>query len=197
VMFESIAKILPGASGLLVRRILNPALTDIVLTAFGSRGALFAPLVRNTISPTMVQASEKFNVIPSQVELGMDGRILPGIKPDIMLAEVRKLLGMEAEIEIVRSDSGPAQADMGLFNKLGRILTELDPEGKPIPLVLSGVTDARWLSKLGIQTYGFIPMKLPQDYNFLRAIHTADECIPVDAIDFGVQALFKAMQRFA
>jgi acetylornithine deacetylase/succinyl-diaminopimelate desuccinylase-like protein len=135
-------------------------------------------------------------VIPSQVELGLDGRLLPGLKPELMLAEVRQLLGKEAEIELIRSDPGPAEANMGLFDTLGGILTEFDPEGKPIPFVMMGVTDARWFSKLGIQTYGFTPLKLPQDYNFMQAAHAADERIPVDAIDFGVQAIFKAMQRF-
>lgn len=196
-MFEALANVLPGASGFLIRQILNPAITDLVLKIFGNRGALFAPLVRNTISPTVAHASEKVNVIPSQVELGMDGRLLPGLKPEVMLTEVRNLLGKEAEIELVRSDPGPADADMGLFDTLGSILVEFDPEGKPIPYVMMGVTDARWLSKLGIQTYGFTPMKLPQDYQFLQAVHAADERIPVDAIDFGVQAIFRAMQRFS
>jgi acetylornithine deacetylase/succinyl-diaminopimelate desuccinylase-like protein len=196
LMFEAVAEVLPGASGLLVRQILNPALTDVVIKAFGSRGALFAPLVRNTISPNMVQACDKINVIPSQVELGLDGRMLPGFTPEAMMAEVRQLLGEEAEIEVIRSDPGPAQADMGLFDTLSSILTEFDPEGKPVPYVLMGVTDARWLSKLGIQTYGFTPMRLPPDYNFSQAAHAADERIPVEAIDFGAQAIFKAMQRF-
>jgi acetylornithine deacetylase/succinyl-diaminopimelate desuccinylase-like protein len=196
-MFDALAEILPGASGLLIRLILNPAFTDLILKAFGSRGALFVPLVRNTISPTMVQASDKFNVIPSQVELGLDGRLLPGLKPEMMLAEVRQLLGKEIEIELIRSDPGPAEADMGLFDMLSGILREFDPEGKPLPYVLMGVTDARWLSKLGIQTYGFTPMKLPADYNFMQAAHAADERIPVDAIDFGVQTIFQALQRFS
>jgi len=197
VMFEAIAKVLPRASGKLIRQILNPAFTDLILKALGSRGALFAPLMRNTISPTMVQASDKFNVIPSQVELGLDGRLLPGLKPELMLAEVHQLLGEEAEIELIRSDPGPAEADMGLFDTLGGILMGFDPEAKPIPYVMMGATDARWFSKLGIQTYGFTPMVLPPDYNFMKAAHGADERIPVDAIDFGVQAIFMAMQRFS
>jgi acetylornithine deacetylase/succinyl-diaminopimelate desuccinylase-like protein len=114
-----------------------------------------------------------------------------------MMAEVHRLLGEDAEIEIIRSDPGPAEANMGLFELLSDILTEFDPGGKPIPYVMMGVTDARWFSKLGIQTYGFTPMRLPQDFNFTQAAHAADERIPVDAMDIGVQAIFKAMQRFS
>jgi acetylornithine deacetylase/succinyl-diaminopimelate desuccinylase-like protein len=196
LMVDALTKSMPGANRLVIRSILNPAFSDLVLKTLGSRAVFFAPLVRNTVSPTMLHASDKFNVIPSQVELGLDGRILPGLKPEFIVNEVRQLLGKEAEIEIVRSDPGPAEADMGLFDTLGNILKEFDPEGAPIPYVMMGVTDARWLSKLGIQTYGFTPMKLPTEVNFLRAVHTADERIPVDALDFGVRALYQALQRF-
>ncbi len=196
LMIEALAKVLPGASGLAIRQILNPALTDLVIEAMGSRGLLFAPLVRNTVSPTVVHASEKVNVIPAQVELGLDGRSLPGLKPEAMLDEVRQLLGKTAEIELLYSDPGPAEADLGLFDTLSGILTESDPQGKPIPYVLMGVTDARLFSKLGIQTYGFTPMKLPADFNFIQAAHAADEHIPVEAIGFGVQAIYKAILRF-
>jgi acetylornithine deacetylase/succinyl-diaminopimelate desuccinylase-like protein len=122
--------------------------------------------------------------------------MLPGLKPEVMLAEVQQLLGKDAEIDLLRSDPGPAEANMGLFDTLGSILIESDPDAKPIPYVMMGVTDARWLSKLGIQTYGFTPMQLPADFNFMQAAHAADERIPVETINFGVQALYKALQRF-
>jgi acetylornithine deacetylase/succinyl-diaminopimelate desuccinylase-like protein len=195
-MIEALAKALPGAKGTIIRQLLNPALTDLVLKSMGPSGVLFAPLVRNTVSPTILNASSKINVIPAVVELQMDGRLLPGLKPELMLAEVQAILGSDVELEIVRTDEGPAAPDMGLFDMLGNILREFDPEGAPIPFVMMGVTDARWLSKLGIQTYGFTPLKLPDNFNFLRAAHGADERIPVDAIDFGVQAMFRAIQSF-
>ena len=158
--------------------------------------ALFAPLLHNTVSPTMLHASDKVNVIPSEIELGLDGRLLPGFRPEDMTRELRALLGDDFDLEIVLFDPGPAEADMGLFDTLGAVLRELDPQGIAVPLVMSGVTDARFFSRLGIQTYGFIPLKLPEDFNFIRTIHAADERVPVEALDFGAQAIFKAMQRF-
>ncbi len=86
---------------------------------------------------------------------------------------------------------------MGLFDTLTAILREADPGGVPIPLLLSGVTDARFFSRLGIQTYGFLPMPLPEDFNFSQTIHAADERIPVGSVDFGAQAIYKVLQRFA
>jgi len=63
-------------------------------------------------------------------------------------------------------------------------------------MILPGVTDARYLSKLGIQTYGFTPMKLPEDFAFFDVIHGADERIPVEAVQFGTEAIYKAIQRY-
>jgi acetylornithine deacetylase/succinyl-diaminopimelate desuccinylase-like protein len=79
---------------------------------------------------------------------------------------------------------------------LGGILRELDPAGIPLPYVMTGVTDARFLSKLGIQTYGFTPLQLPEDFNFSSTVHAADERVPVAALDFGARAIYEAMQRF-
>ena len=83
---------------------------------------------------------------------------------------------------------------MGLFDALASTLFDLDPQGTAVPLVLSGVTDARFFTKLGIQTYGFTPLKLPDDFQFISTIHAADERLPVDAMDFGVEAIYRAIQ---
>jgi acetylornithine deacetylase/succinyl-diaminopimelate desuccinylase-like protein len=196
LMFTALADVLGGMNGVVIRLLLAPPLTDAVLKLLASRGNLFANLFHNTVSPTMLQASDKVNVIPSEVTLGMDGRMLPGMTAENMLSEVRGRIGRFADVEVVRSDPGPAAPDMGLFDTLGGVLQELDPQGTAIPFVLGAVTDARFLSKLGIQTYGFTPLKLPEDFNFLSGVHGADERIPVDALDFGVEAVFRALQRF-
>jgi acetylornithine deacetylase/succinyl-diaminopimelate desuccinylase-like protein len=196
MMIECLAKNLGAISGLAVRQILSPALTNTFLKALGDRGSLFAPLLHNTVSPTMLRASEKVNVIPAEVTLGLDGRLVPGAKPEDMVRELHTLIGEDVEIEVVRADPGPAAPDMGLFDTLGGILRQFDPAGIPLPFVMSGVTDARFLSKLGIQTYGFTPLQLPDDFNFVATIHAADERVPVEALDFGTQAVYQAIQKF-
>ena len=85
---------------------------------------------------------------------------------------------------------------MGLFDTLAGILREADPDGIPVPLLFPAITDARFFSRLGIQTYGFLPMKLPAGFNFSQTIHAADELIPAGALSFGADAIYKALQRF-
>jgi acetylornithine deacetylase/succinyl-diaminopimelate desuccinylase-like protein len=196
MMMDGISAALPGMPGLALRQITNPALTDGVLKLLGERSKLFSPLFRNTVSPTMLQASDKINVIPCEVSLGLDGRLLPGSRPDQMVAELRALLGEDFELEVVAAEAGPAGLDMGLFDMLSGVLRKLDPEGVPVPYVMPGVTDARFFSQLGIQTYGFVPLKLPEDFNFVGTVHAENERVPVAALDFGTTAIFQALQQF-
>lgn len=195
-MIEAIAAALPGALGLTLRQLTNPVLADPILKLLGGRGRLFLPLLRHTVSPTLLQGSSQINVIPGEVQLGLDGRLLPGCPPDELLTGLRARLGDLCELEPVLVEPGPASVDMGRFDVLADVLRQMDPEGVPIPYVMSGVTDARYFSRLGIQTYGFTPLRLPEDFNFIATVHAADERVPVAALEFGVQALTKALQVF-
>lgn len=195
-MLEQVAAALSRPMRLVMRQLLNPRLTDRVLDALGRQGRAFDPLLHNTVSPTIVRGGDKVNVIPSQITLELDGRLLPGFSPDHMLAELRPLLGKTAEVEVLRYDPGPSAPNMGLFDTLGDVLREADPAGIPVPYLLSGVTDGRFFSRLGIQTYGYLPMRLPPNFNFIQTIHAADERIPVDAVEFGAHAIYQALQRF-
>lgn len=196
MMVEAMASALGGVQGAILGQLTNPLMTNTILNLLGERGRVFYPLFHNTVSPTILKGSNKINVIPSEVSVFMDGRMLPGFKPEQMLEEMRKIVGAGVELEVTEYDPGPSEPDMSLFNKLSDVLKEADPTGTPIPLLLSGVTDGRFFSKLGIQTYGYLPMPLPEDFQFASVIHAADERVPAAAIEFGAQAIFKALSRF-
>ena len=194
LMIEGISQAIGGPTGMLLGQITNPLLADKILKILGERVDTFVPILHNTVSPTMLEASQQVNVIPSEVSIGLDGRLLPGMKPQDLLNELSALLGNDLKMEVVGFNPGPETTDMGLFDTLKTSLHSLDPSGTAVPLVLMAVTDARFFSKLGIQTYGFTPLKLPDDFNFTRTIHAADERVPVEALDFGVQAIYRAIQ---
>jgi len=195
-MFKTMASALGGLTGLILKQLTNPALTNSLLNLLGEHGRLFDPLLHNTVSATILYGVQKINVIPSEVSVELDGRLLPGYHPDDMIAELRQLIGNDVELEVIWHDLGPAEPDMGLFDTLADIVREADPDGIPVPLLLSGTTDGRLFSRLGIQTYGFLPMQLPENFNFARTIHAADERIPMEAVDFGANAIYKLLQRF-
>ncbi len=195
-MVEAMASGLGGVQGALLRLVLNPRATDRLLDRMGERTRLLDPILHNTISATGLRGSDKFNVIPGEVELMLDGRLLPGFEPHHLLDELRALIGIDAGLEVVKHDPGPPQADLGLFGTLGSILEQADPGSTAIPLLMPGVSDARFFARLGIQTYGFTPMKLPPDFNFWAGVHGADERIPADAVEFGTHAIGEALRRF-
>jgi acetylornithine deacetylase/succinyl-diaminopimelate desuccinylase-like protein len=193
LMIAGLCGPLPGPYSLAVRQLLNPALAGPMLNRLGEAGQVFEPLLRNTATPTIVNGGEQINVIPCEIQVGLDGRLLPGFTPQDMLSELQALVGADIEIIVERHDPGPPQPDMGLFPTLAGILRQADPTGHPIPLLLAAVTDARFFSRLGIQTYGFIPMKLPAGFEFSRLVHAADERVPVEALRFGAEAVFQAL----
>ena len=195
-MIEQTSAELPRPAGAVVRRLLDPRLTDRLLTLLGERGKVFDPLLHNTVNATIVRAGEKVNVIPSEATVEMDGRLLPGFTGDDMLRELGALLGPDVELEVMRYDPGPPEADLELFDLLASVLREADPTGTPIPLLLAAFTDARYFARLGIQHYGFTPMQLPSDMRFTELIHAADERVPVDAIRFGTDAVFRVLERY-
>ena len=195
-MIEGMASVLPAPQRLLLRQILNPALTDRLLGLLGPMTEAFDPLLHNTVSPTILHGSTKINVIPAEASVELDGRLLPGYTPQDLIAELRHLLGDEVELEVVRYEPGPPEPDMGLYDTLCDLLREADPEGVPGPLLMPGVTDGRYFAKLGIQTYGFTPLKIPADLNFWQLAHAADERIPVEGFEFGVEVVYKLLQQF-
>jgi acetylornithine deacetylase/succinyl-diaminopimelate desuccinylase-like protein len=195
-MIETIAANLPRPKRELMLALLKPAVADRVLPKLGSKMRPIETLLRNTVNATIVHGGEKVNVIPAQIDVELDGRLLPGSTPDDLITELHGIVGDDIEVELVRHDPGPTEPDLALLEMLAGILRELDPEGIPMPLLQAGVTDARFFAQLGIQTYGFIPMRLPAEFPVLQIVHAADERIPVAALEFGTEAVTRALQRF-
>ncbi len=195
-MIQTAAGALPFPSNLILRQLLNPRLTDWVLRLLGTKGQAFDPLLRNTVNATVVRGGEHLGLIPDEIVLHLACPLLPGYSPDDVMSELHSIIGQDIELQVTRYEPVPAEPDMGLFDTLAGILRETDADSIPVPLLLPSPTDGRFFSRLGIQTYGFLPMNLPPDFNFMQTMHAADERIPVEALDFGTQAIYKVLQRF-
>jgi acetylornithine deacetylase/succinyl-diaminopimelate desuccinylase-like protein len=193
---EGMAEAVPKPQSLVLRSLLDPRLAEVTLRAPIPQLRPLDRALRNTVSATIVHGGEKINVIPSSVELELDGRLLPGFGPDDLIREIDILVGPELELEVVRHDAYPAHSDLSQMPMLSDILRELDPAGVPVPLLQVGVTDGRFFASIGIQTYGFLPLDLPDDFVFTGLIHAANERVPADAVRFGAQAVGMAIERY-
>jgi acetylornithine deacetylase/succinyl-diaminopimelate desuccinylase-like protein len=195
-MLETIAGETPPPEKVRFERLLDSSTADAALDEMGESGILLDAMLHNTVNPNIIRGGGKINVVPSEVTLEVDGRLLPGFTPDDMMAELKEVAGDLAEYEVISYDEGPSAADMGLFDTLAEVLKDADPAGAVVPLLQVGCTDARFFAELGIQSYGFLPMNLPEDFNFLHTVHAADERIPVDSLRFGANAVYELLRRY-
>lgn len=196
-MVTEMAAHLPAEMAAALPGLLNAETTDAVLDGLGPMARNFVPLFHNTVSPTVVSGGFARNVIPSEIQLVLDGRLIPGFTPDDMFTELGTLLGDDTdELKLTLYDPYPGDFTMGLYDMLADILREADPEGIPIPNMLAGVTDGRHFANLGIENYGFTPMLLPDGFSF-STVHAADERVPAGAIEFGTRAVCKLLERYS
>jgi acetylornithine deacetylase/succinyl-diaminopimelate desuccinylase-like protein len=195
-MVESIARGLPRGTRIVVRQLLRPALADRMLGALGETGRTFEPLFRNTVNATIVRGGDRLNVIPSEIHLALDARLLPGYATEDLLEELHPFLKADGEAHASIEDGRAPAPDLALFGHLGRLLRDRLPDTRPVPYLLPASSDGRHFARLGIQTYGYTPMILPPDMSFFSSIHAADERIPVEAVEFGTDVLTDLIRTY-
>lgn len=167
----------------------------LILRAGTGAGFIQASL-RNTSNPTVLQAGYKHNVIPDTAEALIDVRSLPADQPEV-LKEVQRIVGEDIEIEVVHSDIGLEVPFAGeAVEAMIASLRAHDPEAKVLPYLLSGGTDNKALSRLGITGYGFVPLQLPPDLDFPGMFHGVDERVPLEALDFGHRVLAHLLRTY-
>ena len=176
--------------------LLDPATADATLNAMGSTGRSFDAMLHNTVNATIVSGGLKINVIPSEVVVHLDGRLLPGYGPEDMLRELRAVVGDDAELEVLLSGPAQPEIDLSQFELFASILREADPGCIPVPYLVQGGTDARHFASLGIRTYGFLPLNVPADFSYSQTIHAADERVPVSSLEFGAECVYEAVMRY-
>jgi acetylornithine deacetylase/succinyl-diaminopimelate desuccinylase-like protein len=155
----------------------------------GPMARMLKAVLHDTANPTMLKAGYKANVIPATAEAVVDCRILPGRK-EAFEAEVDKLIGPDVTREWIR-DLPPYETsfDGDLVDAMNAAVLALDPDGRTVPYMLSGGTDAKAFARLGIRCFGFSPLRLPPDLDFAALFHGVDERVPIDALRFGTEVL--------
>jgi acetylornithine deacetylase/succinyl-diaminopimelate desuccinylase-like protein len=163
---------------------LRPLLTEIGLTA-----RMIGATLQNTANPTMLDAGYKANVIPGSASAVIDGRFLPGYEEELN-ETIRSIIGPDITIETISRDIAlEVEFEGDLVEAMCAAITRHDPDGIPVPYLMSGGTDNKALSELGIVGYGFSPLKLPADLDFMALFHGVDERVPISGLEFGVNVL--------
>ncbi|MGW7055272.1 M20/M25/M40 family metallo-hydrolase [Streptomyces sp. NPDC054887] len=162
---------------------------DALLNKLGPAAALVEATVRAGANPTMLDAGYKVNVIPGRATAYVDGRFPPGGEEEFRRT-LDRLTGEGVEWEFHHRETAlQAPVDSPTYAKLRAAVERFAPGGHVVPYCMSGGTDAKQFSRLGITGYGFSPLRLPVGFDYQALFHGVDERVPVDALHFGVRVL--------
>jgi acetylornithine deacetylase/succinyl-diaminopimelate desuccinylase-like protein len=158
---------------------------------------LFRPMLANTVTPTMVRAGYKDNVIPGEASVVLDGRTLPGEDQQSFLKELREIVGPQAALEVIKA-APPAESsyDTALFGLIKEKTEAADRGAHAIPWMLPGATDSKFYAQLGAVCYGFAPVRLDPKMPFGALYHGNDERLPIDGLMWGLKLYTEVVLSF-
>ena len=160
--------------------------------------ALVEPLLGPTFSPTMISASRKRNVIPALCEVTVDCRLLPEQTEAEAEEVVRGALGEgDWELEWLERQGGTrSPVETPLWRAIESFVERTEPEARAVPICCLGFTDSHWLREaFGTVAYGFFPARAMDHDLAARLIHSADERVPVDDLELGLDFLRHAARE--
>ena len=159
---------------------------------------VFNAVLRNGISPTVIEGGKQFNVIPDSASVVLNVRTLPGQSVDDVIGRLRAVIvepGVTVEVT-QRGIAAPASdPNSAMFTAIKETANELDPNIAVVPYLSTGVTDSARLRRLGVQAYGVLPFPMPQSDE--ERMHGNDERIPLESLHFGVRLIHGAVARIA
>jgi acetylornithine deacetylase/succinyl-diaminopimelate desuccinylase-like protein len=158
---------------------------------------LFRPMLSNTVTPTIVSAGYKDNVIPGEASVILDGRTLPGEDVASFLAELRSIVGQEPALEVLKSaPAAESSIDTPLYRSIAARIEAADPGAAAVPWMLPGATDSKFYTRLGAACYGFSPVKLGPMTPFGSLYHGNDERLPIDGFYWGLKLYTEVVLSF-
>ena len=174
---------------------LDPDRVEETLAHLGGIARMVAATMSNTANPTMLSAGYKHNVIPGRAEAGVDGRFLPGSE-DEFYATIADLIGDNVRYEILAHHPSVETEFAGaLVEAMQACLQAEDPGARAVPYLFSGGTDGKAWHSVGIRCFGFAPLRLPPDLDFVGMFHGVDERVPTESLEFGARVLDRFLDR--
>ena len=163
-----------------------------------SETAVFNAVLRNGISPTVIEGGKQFNVIPDSASVVLNVRTLPGQSVDDVVGRLRAVItepGVAVEITHRGIEAPASDPNSPMFTAIAEAAHDIDPKIAVVPYLSTGVTDSARLRRLGVQAYGVLPFPMVQADE--ERMHGNDERVPVESLHFGVRLIHGAVSRIA
>lgn len=158
--FERLASISSGADADRYRAVLEPSSASASDEYFLENEPRHASMLRSSLSPNIVDAGYRINVIPSESMAIVDFRALPDEDIPSFLEEIRKVVDDPAvEVRLGKRDTRPAgetRLDTEAFEVIEKNITK-HYDAVTLPTMSTGATDMAYLRAKGIQCYGVGP----------------------------------------
>ncbi|HEY8463235.1 MAG TPA: M20/M25/M40 family metallo-hydrolase [Bacillota bacterium] len=179
----------------------DAAAADYSLRMFASRhfreNRSVQAMLYNTVTPTIIRAGTKTNVLPETCELTLDCRLVPGQTPEEFLTELKGIINdNEIEYEVLQA-AAPTESALNttLYKEMEQAVQKIMPEAMLVPYLSPGGTDSRYFRQRGITAYGFMPVIINETE--LQRMHGIDERLSLDNLELGTKILYEVVQRVA
>jgi len=174
---------------------LDPDTVEETLARLGSIARMVGATMSNTANPTMLDAGYKHNVIPGRATAAIDGRFVPGGEEEFY-ATITELIGDRVRYEVVTHQPAVETEFSGaLVEAMQACLAAEDPAARAVPFLMSGGTDAKAWDRLGVRSFGFSPLRLPPELDFVSLFHGVDERVPTASLEFGARVLDRFLDQ--
>ncbi len=179
---------------------IEEALRDHTFAQAFTANTQYNAMVRNTLTPTMLKAGQKVNVIPSKAAAAFDCRVLPGTSSKDFFTQLQKVIG-DDDIDIAplpefeSNPLPPSPTDNELYQAIERVAQRKDPGCMVTPFLITGATDSRFFREIGVPCYDFSPFHLRQED--LKLVHGHNERISLENLGFASEVIFEIVYEVA
>jgi acetylornithine deacetylase/succinyl-diaminopimelate desuccinylase-like protein len=198
-MLRELGTVLPGPLGGVFERLRTDPADEAALGELSAAdGQYMRSILRHSVNATVIHGGVATNVLPDEITVELDGRVLPGgFGAADLVKALSEMAGTDLDAEVLVEGEAMPDPEFGPFyDQLVSVLRDADPGGVPLPMMTTASTDARLFPQFGIACYGWLPMLLPPGSGYRSLLHRPDERIPVEALRFGTACFTDLLRRY-
>jgi acetylornithine deacetylase/succinyl-diaminopimelate desuccinylase-like protein len=197
--FETLSNVEDDEIAKWMRVLETPDRGDHAARIISDDNPVWGAMIHDTISPTMLEAGVRNNVIPAQAKAVLNIRLLPGDSLQVMLARLTSIVNdPEISFQVEPGTSEPAPSSSvtsDLYQTITRVAGKEFPGAPVTPYLSTGTTDSSFLRERNVQAYGLLPFPLTEADRL--TMHADNERIPLDSFHTGIDFLYGVVSDFA